>query len=75
MKIETKYNVGDRVWFEDDGNIHNGKIDIINIDVHEHHSPNILIQYHVDEPNGISETLHESVLFPSKEELKNKLLK
>ena len=45
MKIETKFNIGDNVWFAEDGVMLNGEI--INISVFVFHDSGIQIRYHI----------------------------
>lgn len=66
MTIETKYNIGNRVWFQTLGVNYKAKIVHINIDVFpdgEH-----MIHYKLHN-KGYSYERHESELFPTKEEL------
>ena len=45
MKIETKYNIGQEVWWKDNqGAIHSGKINAIRASVYDQES-NVGIQY------------------------------
>ena len=72
MKIKTKYNIGEWVWFGYNDNTHNGRIDAISVDVKESNS-DIRIYYHIKEfEDGMGITLPESSIFPifpTKEEL------
>lgn len=66
MTIETKYNIGDKVWFQTLGMNYNAKIIHINIDVFpngEHE-----INYYLRN-KGYSYERHEDELFSTKEEL------
>ena len=66
MTIETKYNIGDKVWFQTLGTNHNANIIHINIDIY----PNGEHEIHYNLHNkGYSYERHEDELFKTKEEL------
>ena len=68
MTIETKYNIGDEVWFMSDNEICNAKITAI----HAHNDDTgLYITYSCDDtPVGQAlNTLFERCFFPTKEEL------
>lgn len=72
MTIETKYNIGQKVWFLKFSMPIQGKIYAIS--VHE----NCGIVFHVETINGVHRgnfviTLNEDELYPTKEELLNSL--
>ena len=66
MKIETKYNIGDEVWYILGTNAHKGKvlgITFTKID-------EMLTGYYYNVSCGVSHaSLYEKHLFPTKEEL------
>lgn len=64
MTIETKYNIGDEVWFYS-GTVLKGKIGSIDITMTENH---LLIRYDIITPIALY-FLPEKDLFPTKEEL------
>ena len=73
MTIETKYNIGDEVWFMDEkGRI---KSDIIHAISYSHWDSSfsleeeIELQYNFNIPIGRKSWYEESELFPTKEEL------
>ena len=68
MKIETKYNIGDEVWFIADGEICNEKITAIHIHVT---ISEVYITYSCDD-DIVGQTLNtaaEKYFYPTKEEL------
>lgn len=68
MLIETKYNIGDEVWYRHHANIIKGVIEYIELYANE----NIFVDYQVhSEYNSKSsfKWLQESQLYKSKEEL------
>ena len=66
MTIETKYNIGDEVWFRTLGINYKAKINCIIIDVFP--NGNRIIHYNLHS-NGHSYERYEEELFPTKEEL------
>lgn len=68
MTIETKYNIGDEVWFDNKGAYIKGEINEINITVEFDNC--VVVQYliGIDNEEYYWER-HEYELFPSKEEL------
>lgn len=66
MTIETKYNIGDEVWFQDHEE-HPIKNDILGIEI-ETYKHKQLIKY-LFEQDGFLFTIYEEDLFPTKEEL------
>ena len=65
MTIETKYNIGDEVQFENRGRHYKAKIGIIKIEAWRGGQ---LIRYHINN-NGVAVELREECLFSTKEEL------
>ena len=63
MTIETKYNIGDEVWYSLKGNIYHETIDHIEIDVGKDRELHIYYNAENKFPH------RESKLFPTKEEL------
>ena len=66
MTIETKYNIGDEVWFMPFGNPKKGVIKTITIGVLG--DGDVKLKYFV-EKSGLGYHRFESDLFPTKEEL------
>ena len=67
MTIETKYNIGDEVWYKGFSNIYQLKVIGIKIIMH---SSLELIEYDVVEvDDDIPLSIQEILLFPTKEEL------
>ena len=66
MKIETKYNIGNKVWLNSLGHYIKGKVDEINISVLIDGS--VHINYDI-EKSGYLFARNEDELFPTKEEL------
>ena len=66
MTIETKYNIGDKVWFNSLGHHIKCKVDEINICVSIDGSVHIIYSI---EKSGYFFERHEDELFPTKEEL------
>lgn len=66
MTIETKYNIGDEVWFNSLGHHIKGKVDEINISVLIDGSVHILYSI---EKSGYCFERHNDDLFSTKEEL------
>ena len=66
MTIETKYNIGDEVWFQTLGM--NYKAKIIHVIIDAFPDGNNIIHYNLH-CNGYSCERHEDELFPTKEEL------
>ena len=62
MTIETKYNIGDEVWYSLKGNIYHNVIDLIRIGV-TNESVSIWYSWNKRFP------MEESLLYPTKEEL------
>lgn len=65
MTIETKYNIGDEVWFFAEGEPCNMEILAISV---EKYKDNCFIRYMLSD-NGFPFELYEQDLFPTKEEL------
>lgn len=63
MTIETKYNIGDEVWYKVSKEIHYDRISNIRIDV------DCLGEIHIDYELWNDLTKEECELFPTKEEL------
>ena len=67
MTIETKYNIGDEVWFMNENKVYVSFIEDVRV---KRNSKNTKIEYMVESMQkkdfGLKE---ESALFPSKEEL------
>lgn len=62
MTVETKYNIGQKVW----GIINNKVQEVEIINIHIHSYPNkCIIRYGI----GMFETIDEENVFPTKEEL------
>lgn len=66
MTIETKYKIGDVVWFQTLGINYNAKITHINVDIF--YDGKNIINYNLHY-KGFNYERHEDELFPSKEEL------
>ena len=66
MTIETKYNLGDEVWFMNEGEPISEKI--VRIDV-EQYERKQFVQYTVVLSDVILTTFYEQEVFPTKEEL------
>lgn len=66
MTIETKYNIGDEVWFDSLGHHYKGSVNEINISVPVDGS--VHINYRIKKSGYFFEK-QEDVLFPNKEEL------
>lgn len=67
MKIETKFNLGQEVWFA--SHLHHIKGIISEISINAYHNKTMIV-YGVDYENYIGHSQkEESELFPSKEEL------
>lgn len=66
MIIETKYNIGDEVWFQDNGQPLNREIVIIEPHVYKDIQ---LIKYYLYFDDGWLADFYEQDLFPTKEEL------
>jgi hypothetical protein len=66
MTIETKYNIGDKVWFQTLGINYKAEIIHISIEVFQNESPTIHYNLH---RNGYAYERHEDELFLTKEEL------
>lgn len=72
MTIETKYNIGDMVWFIDNNMATQSKIRSIVIEVGGVGSTikrHILYRMYVDDIIRRKPLVHESNVFPTKEEL------
>lgn len=67
MIIETKYNIGDKVYFKRFCEIY--KLRIIGVSVIEKPPISLIEYYVVEEGDDISICLAEELLFPTKEEL------
>ena len=67
MTIETKYNIGDEVWFKRFSEIY--KLRIVGVSVLEKPPISFIEYYVVEEGDDISICLAEQILFPTKEEL------
>lgn len=66
MTIETKYNIGDEVWFQDEKQPVNNEILGIEIETYKHKQ---LIKYLFEQDGWFLFTVCEEDLFPTKEEL------
>ena len=66
MTIETKYNIGDEVWFMNEGEPTSEKI--VRIDV-EQYEQKQFIEYTVILCDVILTSFYEEEVFPTKEEL------
>lgn len=66
MTIETKYNIGDEVWFMNEGEPTSEKI--VRIDV-EQYERKQFVEYTVVLSDVILTSFYEQELFPTKEEL------
>ena len=66
MTIETKYNIGDEVWFQTLGVNYKAEIINIRVDVFSNKEP---IIHYILHSNGYLYERHEEELFPTKEEL------
>lgn len=66
MKIETKYNIGEDVWFMNEGEPISEKI--VRIDV-EQYERKQFVQYTVVLGDCLLTTFYEQEVFPTKEEL------
>ena len=66
MTIETKYNIGDEVWFQDEKQPVNNEILGIEIETYKHKQ---LIKYLFVHDGWFLFTVCEDDLFPTKEEL------
>lgn len=66
MTIETKYNIGDEVWFMNEGKPTSEKI--VRIDI-ERYECKQFIEYTVILCDVILTSFYEEEVFPSKEEL------
>lgn len=66
MTIETKYNIGDEVWFMNEGEPTSEKI--VRIDV-EQYEQKQYIEYTVILCDVILTSFYEEEIFPTKEEL------
>ena len=67
MTIETKYNIGQEVWFVSKGKAVKDVVDMIHIHIgsYEH----ITYSFRSKRVLGLFETIQESNIFPTKEEL------
>lgn len=70
MIIETKYNIGDVVWFQTLGINYNAKITHISVDIFNDGKNIINYNLHY---RGFNYERCENELFPTKEELLNSL--
>lgn len=68
MTIETKYNIGDEVWFRFDGKPLNGKVARIS-----EHAIKIKVVFKDGNEYLFSRDIKDFKLFPTKEELLNSL--
>ena len=66
MTIETKYNIGDEVWFMNEGEPTSEKI--VRIDV-EQYEQKQFVEYTVVLSDVILTSFYEQEVFPTKEEL------
>ena len=71
MKIETRYNIGDEVWIISKGKAVKDVIDMIHI--HIGRDENISYSFRSKRALGLFETVEESSIFSTKEELLNSL--
>lgn len=67
MRIETKYNIGDKVWFVSKGKAVKDVVDMIHI--HIGIDENIAYSFNSRRELGLFETIEESSIFHTKEEL------
>lgn len=67
MTIETKYNIGDKVWFQTIGGI-NYKANVTKIVVHAFIDGDVIVNYSLAR-SGYEYERNEDELFPTKEEL------
>lgn len=67
MTIETKYNIGDEVWIVSKGKAVKDVVDMIHI--HIGSDENIGYSFKSKRALGLFETIEESSIFPTKEEL------
>jgi hypothetical protein len=67
MKIETKYNIGDEVWIISKGKVVKDVVDMIHI--HIGSDENITYSLKSKRILGLFETIKESSIFHTKEEL------
>lgn len=67
MKIETKYNIGQKVWFILKGKVVKDVVDMIHI--HIGGDENISYSFNGRRASGLFEIIEESSIFPTKEEL------
>lgn len=66
MTIETKYNIGDKVWFIEENKPESDVILSIEINVYK---GECIIEYYLFANGNYPYGLNESILFPTKEEL------
>ena len=67
MKIETKYDIGQDVWFVSKGKAVKDVFDMIHI--HIGCNKNIIYSFNSRRALGLFEIIEESSVFPTKEEL------
>ena len=67
MIIETKYNIGDEVWVVSKGKAVKDVVDMIHIHIGRDES--ITYSFRSKRVLGLFETIEESSIFPTKEEL------
>lgn len=68
MTIKTKYNIGQEVWFIEDNKVCNKKITAIHLHIYESGS-DISYSCSPSEFGKLLNSVNESKLFPTKEEL------
>lgn len=71
MTIETKYNIGDKVYYKRFGEVY--ELKIIGVKVIERKPISSVEYYVIEDDDNISMCLAEQLLFPTKEELLNSL--
>lgn len=67
MTIETKYNIGDEVYYKRFGEVY--ELKIIGVKVIEKKPISSIEYYVIEDDDNISMCLAEQLLFPTKEEL------
>lgn len=66
MTIETKYSIGDTLWFMHDNRINSGVVVKLSLDLTEAGNHEV---YTLKRDNRSTEILHYSLLYPSKQNL------
>ncbi len=72
MTIETKYNIGDTVWFMKNNKLTQGKITVITVESVIGNS--ILISHGLNNGDTTRPPYSENELFPTKQDLINSLI-